>query len=482
MKSKRIFHLFINLVLSFILFSCAPPAIKTTTLVPARFHEATKLKEIAVLPFDGPGGRDFAAEIEGTLASVNIDDKQYFTLVDRTKIEKVLSEQALSQTGVIDEATAAKVGKLVGAKGIYTGTVTARNVRDNHYSEKRQTCIKKAIEYDNKGRAYEGRCIQYKDYFVSCTRRDSIFAFTPKLIQVETGKIIYSNNLSGTATSSACSDSSEPLASEVDLLEKAKEAAKTAFKRDVAPNYVTLEVNLMESTDDIPSKEGKQKMEKAIDFAKHNRLDRACELWGEARILSPNSASLLYNLGVCAEVRGDFDNALELYKKADKALNKPDDRITAGIVRVSEAIKKQKVLKDQLASISSTSAERKVEEPPQPKAAAPLAAPVEPQPKTQPVSPPSELAPKKSQAPVEPQPISTMKTETVVADKPPVKYLIIIKNANVRSEANVKSKIITTLKKGEKVQKLGKLNNWFNVKLPTGQTGWIFKDLVEEVE
>ena len=36
------------------LISCAPPAVKTTALVPAKFHEATKLTTVAVLPFDGP--------------------------------------------------------------------------------------------------------------------------------------------------------------------------------------------------------------------------------------------------------------------------------------------------------------------------------------------------------------------------------------------------------------------------------------------
>jgi hypothetical protein len=77
-SSVQIFSL---LLISSILFSCATPAVKTTTLIPARFHEATKLKEVAVLPFDGQTGREFAAEIEGTIASINVDNKQYFTLI-----------------------------------------------------------------------------------------------------------------------------------------------------------------------------------------------------------------------------------------------------------------------------------------------------------------------------------------------------------------------------------------------------------------
>jgi uncharacterized protein YgiM (DUF1202 family) len=57
--------------------------------------------------------------------------------------------------------------------------------------------------------------------------------------------------------------------------------------------------------------------------------------------------------------------------------------------------------------------------------------------------------------------------------------LVCIKQANVRAAANNKSKIIITLKKGEKVEHLGNSGNWCNIKLPSGLAGWIFKDYVK---
>ena len=336
------------LLVSITAFACAPPAVKTTALMPAKFHEAAKLKEVAVLPFDGPGGREFAAEIEGTLAAVTIDGKQYFSLIDRTKTEKILKEQELSQTGIVDETTAAKVGKLVGAKGIYTGIVTAANSRDNPYAEKRRECSERQVKYDKQGKAYEGDCIRWRNVSVSCLRRDALFAFTPKLVEVETGRIIYSDNLSGAATASACRDSKTPLPSGFALIAQAKERAKVAFKRDVAPSYVTFDIRLMDSKQGIDAKEAREKLDQGMDYAKHKRLDRACELWEEGRTLAPNAPSLLYNLATCAEAIGDLEKAFDLYKKADRALNKPDDRITAGMGRVSEGMQKQKVLEEQL--------------------------------------------------------------------------------------------------------------------------------------
>ncbi|MCG6534168.1 MAG: hypothetical protein L7F78_05635 [Syntrophales bacterium LBB04] len=79
-------------------------------------------------------------------------------------------------------------------------------------------------------------------------------------------------------------------------------------------------------------------------------MDNACELWGEARNLAGNSPALLYNLGICAESRGDLDAALSLYKQADKKLGKPDDDISLALKRITNALKNMVKLKEQLGS------------------------------------------------------------------------------------------------------------------------------------
>lgn len=59
---------------------------------------------------------------------------------------------------------------------------------------------------------------------------------------------------------------------------------------------------------------------------------------------------------------------------------------------------------------------------------------------------------------------------------------VITTKANFRSEPNDKCKIISKLEKGDKVVKLGISGNWLNVKLPSGLTGWVFKEYVKEVK
>jgi len=67
-------------------------------------------------------------------------------------------------------------------------------------------------------------------------------------------------------------------------------------------------------------------------------------------------------------------------------------------------------------------------------------------------------------------------------DKPGEANLILLKNSNIRTEPTTKSKIIVTLRKGDKVVKIDESGKWFNVRLPTGETGWVLKSLVKEAD
>lgn len=340
------FYFFIAFLGISLLSGCATK-IKVNMLQPAQYHEASLTKTLAVLPFEGPEGKEFAAEIEGVLTSIGIDDKQYFTLVDRATLDKTISEMKLSQSGMVDQKTAAKLGKLIGAQGIYTGIVLQDNCEDSRYQESRSKCVRYETKRDKDGNTYRGACIKWRNYNVSCTKRVASFAVSPKLVEVSTGKILYSRNLSATSQSTGCEDTN-PVQSEYVLIGSAKEAVKKDFRRDVAPYYVTREIRLMDSTDGIESPEAKDKFKSGLAYADKERMDSACELWGEARNLAGNSPALLYNLGVCAESRGDLDAALLLYKQADKKLGKPDDDISLALTRVSGAIKNRGKLKEQL--------------------------------------------------------------------------------------------------------------------------------------
>jgi hypothetical protein len=64
------------LLVVFLATGCATK-IKINMLKPAQYHQASLTKTVAVLPFSGPQGSAFSAELEGILGSISIDDKPY---------------------------------------------------------------------------------------------------------------------------------------------------------------------------------------------------------------------------------------------------------------------------------------------------------------------------------------------------------------------------------------------------------------------
>lgn len=63
------------------------------------------------------------------------------------------------------------------------------------------------------------------------------------------------------------------------------------------------------------------------------------------------------------------------------------------------------------------------------------------------------------------------------ADRP--KLMIAVGAANARSAPSRAGRLQGTLRRGEEVEQLGKVGQWYQVRLPGGSVGWILEDLVQ---
>ncbi len=78
---------------------------------------------ISILPFERKGKGSIAGEaVFDNLISAFVN-QQRFNLIERERIEDVLSELRLSQTELVEPDTASKIGKIVSADAILTGTI-----------------------------------------------------------------------------------------------------------------------------------------------------------------------------------------------------------------------------------------------------------------------------------------------------------------------------------------------------------------------
>ncbi len=80
---------------------------------------------VAVMPFDNKGAsRDLGEIILDKMITVLVNQGR-FKVMERAQLDKILQEQSLGSSGVIDATTAAQIGRGIGVDGIIIGSVAA---------------------------------------------------------------------------------------------------------------------------------------------------------------------------------------------------------------------------------------------------------------------------------------------------------------------------------------------------------------------
>jgi len=322
------------------LFGCQQVVkIDRQVLIAAESGTATQIRRVAVVPFAVQrGDADIAPEVESMLASVVVNGKPYFTVVERSRIQQVISEMRITEKALFDQATAVRLGKLVGAEGIYTGTVTRNEVTDRNYQQNRFRCVRFEQKRDKRGNPVEGKCLQNQDYQVSCTERTANISFLPKLIKVDTGTIEFSQAVEGKAQAAHCQGNDGGLPDRSQMLAEARAASLESLKRHVAPTMQNIAVAFITSSDGVASGNARARHGSALEFVRAGRHERACDLWNEALSEDAKAVPLLHNVGACHEMVGQLEQALQMYNQAERASSKPEKMVIESHQRVQTLI------------------------------------------------------------------------------------------------------------------------------------------------
>jgi len=134
-----------------------------------------------------------ASYISNNLSNLN---DPFLRLVDRSNFDKIIKEQELALSGIIDESTATKIGNLLGAKTAITGkviscTTNKTNLKGQRKEGYQSYTVKKIDPETNKSyNTTKYKKISYKEYARSV--RVNI-GFQYKIISLETGEILRSD-------------------------------------------------------------------------------------------------------------------------------------------------------------------------------------------------------------------------------------------------------------------------------------------------
>ena len=324
------------LLLAFGLLGCAPQ-VSMEVLEPAAAHGVTQLRRLAVVQFNNDEGGIATAAVEQALSSFALGQQPYFTLVDAGILKNYLDGQGVEM--VFNTKELRKRNKGIGADGVVLGTVSRSSWRDERTTKKRSVCV----EWSK-----NGSCRKYGSRDVPCTTRTGLFSFTPKVVDVNSGKIIFSQEFAESDKEDFCRGTDDPQPSGISLVGNAREQAIQRFLRVVAPHVVRVQVPLITADDSGMDKPTREAIAKGVDFAQAGRMDRACAAWSAAEASHPGGYALPYLRGVCAEQAGNLDLAETAYRQADQRCDSPNAEISNALERIGRAKANSRLLEQQL--------------------------------------------------------------------------------------------------------------------------------------
>jgi len=328
-------RLLLLIATSAILFTGCSQKVAMKALEPAEIDRASTTKKITVTNFsnDKVG---LSNKIEANLAKFRIDSKKYFTMVSRNDFDKIIREQKIQNSGLVEQSTASEVGQLIGAQAIISGNVGHPTAQDTRYYATRTRCANK-------------KCTELIYYKVRCTKRVIGLSSEIRIVDVEKGDIIFADTLNKTATYNHCIDDSRALPSRDMAAQSLAVSMANDFTYRLTPHYRHFSVTLLEDPDLDYTDEQEQLLEVSLIYIEQSRYDKA-EQFLVKLIDSTSSQSYVafYNLGVVSEATGKYEEAKEYYSYADNLMIEPIEEINHAVVRINRLIEKRKATQEQI--------------------------------------------------------------------------------------------------------------------------------------
>jgi curli biogenesis system outer membrane secretion channel CsgG len=180
--------------------------------VVARYEEAKKLgtTRMGLMKFKsgrsqyGDVGAIISDKLLGYLASKSIK-LEFFEVVDRNQLDMVIKEQQLTLSGLMDESTTADIGELQGVDVLLVGNITKNYIDrqktgpvEKSYSTEVTIRTEKYIDNEGNEMTRDIRGTVYAKTSEYRKRADAIVSCSYRVLDVNTGVILYSGNEKGT--------------------------------------------------------------------------------------------------------------------------------------------------------------------------------------------------------------------------------------------------------------------------------------------
>lgn len=314
------------------LAACSTPGIKyEARLMPASL-DAAATRNVAVERFSGPGSRWYTNRFQAMLANTVFDGEPWFRMAAYADSDPKVQS------------------------GIYGGDIDIIDYSAWDDYRTRTKCVKWDGLFDCETRA---------EVEEICYHERVRVAVTPRLIEIGTGELLFTDTYYGDASSTICEELGivgehgrgnrrgkrqdrvgfSPFGAQPsrDLVLEALSDTFGPIRRDIAPRNALVKAKFMDKALD-PVVAADARFEEAVKLGLKNPA-QSCTLWQSLAATYPNAPAVIHNNGACAEASQKFGDAQALYAQAaDLSLAFSDDgRTVAKPIRSAlEAISNQR--------------------------------------------------------------------------------------------------------------------------------------------
>ncbi|MDX9906060.1 MAG: CsgG/HfaB family protein [Bacteroidales bacterium] len=215
-----------------------------------------------------------------------------FSLVERSELDKVLREQNISNSGLIDDSQAAQIGKLLGIDAMITGSVAY-----SHQDEQ------KTLTYTD---------LNGNKKYSYCTTRTVTAEGHLKIINVNTGQIIGTTVKTTSYSDKKCDDKRSTLFSVEELAKVCYDGLATKLANYFTPVFLPMEYEF----EKIKDKEYKEKGKLAMDYLESGDLNNAFSIYKSIYDIDPYNTAASSNIARLYRMTGNYEKAQEYYALA----------------------------------------------------------------------------------------------------------------------------------------------------------------------
>lgn len=244
---------------------------------PARWREVSLARSIGVDRIAGRDGAALALAIEDRLARTGPDGAPYYDLI------------ALTRNGP-------------DADMIVSGMADA-TVRDSNVKRQVEQCAERSGD----------KCVRKEKVEALCLQQTVNFSSTLRVADSVNGRILYTENRPQTDIIVTCPGDKDQRTPR-DSIRRMVDTAASRFVDDITPRHENYRVRLREGREGMDKATG-QRFRDSVKLSQRD-ADAACARWSDMDRALPGNASLLFNLGLCAERRGEYGVAEAFYTRA----------------------------------------------------------------------------------------------------------------------------------------------------------------------